>query len=399
MEAVVAGHICLDLTPGFGETAGKHLGDILLPGKLTNVSGITLSTGGTVSNTGIALSILGVSTQLMGKIGDDFFGDIVLKILQQYDLGSAMAVAKGAKTSYTVIVAPPGTDRIFLHDPGANDTFCADDIAFDLVGKARLFHFGYPPVMRRMYQNGGAELLDIFKKAQAVGVTTSMDMTVPDSRSEAGQVDWEGLLTRVLPHVDIFAPSIEEILYMLHREEFTRLARMSAGRDFVEALDINILQGLGDRILALGAKIALIKCGKRGCYIRTADAATLSSMGRGQPADKSNWGGRELFEETFKAPNVVSTTGAGDACIAGFLAALLKGEGVEEALKIACATGAECVQTYDALSGIKTLDETRALIAKGWAKEPITVNGAYWQYDKQGTVWFGKQDIQYPTSV
>lgn len=39
-----------------------------------------------------------------------------------------MVVVDEEETSYTVVIVPPGFDRIFLHNPGVNNTFCADDI-------------------------------------------------------------------------------------------------------------------------------------------------------------------------------------------------------------------------------------------------------------------------------
>jgi len=399
MEAVAAGHICLDLTPGFASQSGKNISEILSPGKLTKVSGIALSTGGAVANTGMALSVLGIDTQLMGKIGDDYFGGIILRILKENNTEIAMTVLEGTKTSYTVILAPPGTDRIFLHDPGANDTFCSADINYGIVGAVRLFHFGYPPVMKRMYENGGTELVEIFKKVKSLGVTTSLDMAVPDPSSEAGKVDWKSLLTKLLPWVDIFVPSIEEILFMLEPEEYARLNKMRGNGDLIKVLDMNILQKLGDTLLAMGVRIVMLKCGKKGIYIRTAKAADLAAMGRALPADMEDWSGRELIEETFFVPEVLSTTGAGDTSIAGFLSCLLKNFPLEEAIKIACATGSECVQTYDALSGIKTLEETRVLLAKGWEKERIEISGSYWQYKENLAVWFGRQDTKFSTNV
>ena len=53
-DAVVAGHICLDITPEF-TTGGKAVGDILRPGRLVSVGPATVSTGGAVSNTGLTL--------------------------------------------------------------------------------------------------------------------------------------------------------------------------------------------------------------------------------------------------------------------------------------------------------------------------------------------------------
>lgn len=394
VQAVVAGHICLDITPGFPTGEKQELREILSPGKLTNVSGVKLSTGGAVANTGIALSILGVDTQILGKIGSDPFGEIILKFLRERNADRAMTVIEGVQTSYTVVIVPLGTDRIFLHDPGANDTFSSDDINYHLVSKARLFHFGYPPAMRKMYENGGEELVKIFKKVKDLGVTTSLDMCLPDPGSASGKVDWESLLANLLPYVDIFVPSIEETLYMLCHDEYTRLNDLAKGRDIPEVMDMNVLQVLGKKVLRLGARIVTIKCGKKGYYIRTQGKEALAGMGKGAPADIGNWSGRELIEEVYTVPQVVSATGAGDTSIAGFLAALLKGFSIEDALRIACGTGAECVQTHDALGGIKSMEETVAAIRQGWEKERLSIEGGYWKYDIEGKVWYGNNDIK-----
>jgi hypothetical protein len=82
-----------------------------------------------------------------------------------------------------VILAPPETDRIFLHDAGANDTFAADDVDYELVSHVKLFHFGYPPLMARMYERDGDELVSLFSRVKAAGVTTSLDMAMPGTGS------------------------------------------------------------------------------------------------------------------------------------------------------------------------------------------------------------------------
>ena len=66
---------------------------------------------------------------------------------------------------------------------------------------------------------------------------------------------------------------------------------------------------------------------------------------------------------------VVSGTGAGDTTIAAFLAAVLDGKSWQDALHLATATGALCVQTYDALGGILPLEEVQKLIDSGWEKQ------------------------------
>jgi len=398
LEAVVAGHICLDLTPTIPSAPGapaRAVAEILAPGKLTLVRGVTLSTGGAVSNTGMALVVLGVPTKLMGKVGDDYFGQGVLGLLEEHGVRGGMTVVKGERSSYTVCLVPPGHDRIFLHDPGANDTFSAADINYDLVAQARLFHFGYPPLMKRMYENGGRELVKILRRVKRLGVTTSLDMSFPDPASPAGQADWERILRDVLPHVDIYLPSVEETLLMVRRAEFDRLNQLAKGRDMIEELDLNILPELGAKLLGYGARVAAIKCGIKGWYLRSQPAAELRNMGRAGPRDVANWGGRELLEEAFHVKNVVSTTGSGDASIAGFLAALLRGMSVEDCLRAACAVGAQCVTAVDAFSGIRPFSRTLKTLRERPEKLRVSIPGSYWKYDAARCVWHGPQDAVY----
>ena len=143
---VVAGHLCLDINPAFAVDGGQSIKEILIPGKLVNMGQAALSTGGAVSNTGISLHLLGVKTRLMGKIGVDLFGGVIEKILDSYQSADGLIRDEKASTSYSVVIAPPGVDRIFLHHPGANDSFCTADLNLDLLRSTRLFHFGYPPL-------------------------------------------------------------------------------------------------------------------------------------------------------------------------------------------------------------------------------------------------------------
>ena len=87
-EVVVAGHICLDIIP---EMKARDDGAFALPdpGTLLAVGPAAVSTGGAVSNTGVALHRLGVETRLLGKVGDDLFGQGVVRILEQNGNGLA----------------------------------------------------------------------------------------------------------------------------------------------------------------------------------------------------------------------------------------------------------------------------------------------------------------------
>ena len=65
---------------------------------------------------------------------------------------------------------------------------------------------------------------------------------------------------------------------------------------------------------------------------------------------------------------MLSGTGAGDTSIAAFLTAMLNGYPIEKCMQLASATGASCVEAYDALSGLKSFEELEAKINAGWVK-------------------------------
>jgi len=385
-SAVVAGHICLDIIPKIEGVGDEQFLARLQPGRLVEIGPAAFSAGGPVSNTGLALYKLGVPTRLMGKVGADSFGEILRDIVSGFspELARDMIVDAASSTSYSLIISPPRVDRIFLHSPGANHTFRASDVDYGLVAKADLFHFGYPPVMRRMYMNGGREMAEIFARVKTAGVLTSLDMAFPDPASPAGKADWHAIFKAVLPSVDIFLPSVEELLFCLNRPLYDQLAD-TEGR-LLERITPELLHEVSSELLGMGVKIAVLKLGERGLYVRAAAAESMCTMGHGMDGD--TWSRRELWAPCFQA-DVVGTTGSGDATIAGFLAALMRGMSPAESAMMAVAVGACNVEAYDALSGLRSWDETRARIASGWPRRALALAAPGWEWDPDHQVWIG----------
>lgn len=370
-KVIVAGHICLDITPIFPSNQRKELRDILTPGKLINVDEADVHTGGAVANTGLAMKILGADVKLVGKIGEDSFGQLIMNILDKYNVSDKMISSPKTSTSYSIVISPPGVDRIFLHNSGANDDFVSEDISEDMLKDVSLFHFGYPPLMKNIYKNQGEELLTIFKNIKEHNIATSLDMAAIDPLSEAGSINWNSILERVIPYVDFFVPSVEELAFMIDRKKYDEWVIKANGKDITSILSINDVKPLAHKLINMGAKVVLIKCGAPGIYYKTADKYKLSSISSNIKLNLDSWSNREGFEKSYEPEKVVSGTGAGDTSIAAFLTAMLRGYSFDKCMQLSVATGASCVSTYDALSGIKPLDELEQIINRGWKKQDL----------------------------
>jgi sugar/nucleoside kinase (ribokinase family) len=391
-KAIIAGHLCLDITPVFPQTYHPHCGDIFRPGNLTNVHTAVLSTGGAVSNTGIALSKLGIDVFLNAKLSNDSFGSIIKDIIKE-KAKLSLKIDDNQSSSYTIVLSPPGVDRIVFHHPGTNDTFVSSDLDYDCASSCDLFHFGYPPLMRRFYLAGGDELVKAFKQMKQLGLTTSLDMALPDPSSESGQANWQMILKNVLPYVDIFLPSIEEIAFMLNRTLFEQRRNEAKGQDAVLCYRHGNYRSISKLLLEMGAKIVMIKSGIRGIYLHTASSDKFENFGRVKPANLDEWTDRQLWASSLKTEHFASTLGAGDSTVAGFLAGLLKGLSPENALKAANIAGWQNVQWYDALSGIKDWPNIKQLLDTDMTQNTPYLDEQEWTYLPNKKVYRGRQDI------
>jgi len=365
-EALVAGHICLDIIPGF---LGKVAFD---PGRLIEVGEATLSTGGAVSNTGQALHKLGVTTSLCGKVGDDLFGQAICQILEKTGSGlsSGMKVSTGEASSYTVVISLSGEDRMFLHAPGCNDTFVASDVSDEALANTKLIHFGYPTLMAQMFANGGKETLEMFRRAKRLEATTSLDMSLPDLAGAAAKANWEAILTDVLPFTDLFLPSVEELHFMLDRTSY------DPGNG--QPLAVDRIQELSRKALSLGAKVVCVKAGSNGLYL--ASGSHFDGFGRAEPPERRDWQNIELWAPCFDI-EVAGTTGAGDATIAGLLMAILRGMTPAEAARAATAVGATCCERPDAVTGVQPWPTTSQRMQSGWATRKPEIGSGWAEID------------------
>lgn len=270
----------------------------------------------------------------------------------------------GEHTSYSLILSPHRQDRMVLHFPGANDHFSPDEIPDEILNGARLFHFGYPTLMRSMYRDGGRNLRTILQRARSAGLTTCLDLAYPDPAADAGAAPWRSILEQALPFVDLFVPSFDELVMMLdpplNGHQTARLTTLQSDLP-------GTLRRLSQKALAMGTAAVLIKLGEHGVYLRTGRENRVLAA---NPCLGPEWADRELWSPTFEA-TLAGTNGAGDATVAGLLFALSHGSGPEEACQIACATGAASVEAQDAVSGIPGVEALVGRIRNGWRRRRL----------------------------
>jgi sugar/nucleoside kinase (ribokinase family) len=394
IDVVAAGHICLDIIPQLtGDQTRAE--DLFVPGGLVPVGPATLALGGSVANTGLTLHRLGAKTRFVGKVGDDLLGKAILESLREYDatFPDSMVVAAGEATSYTIVLSPPHVDRGFLHCSGANDTFIADDLAASSWRDCRILHFGYPPLMRGIVADEGRGLAAKFAEVQAAGSLVSLDMAMPSASTAARPIDWRQWLCHVLPYVDVFLPSLDEIVLMLAQEYDTQREEADQHDGAAAVADAARLAKLAEELLDLGVPIVVIKLGDQGLYLRTGEhTSRLSGRAAWREFDWSAWRNRELLAPCFDV-EVSGTTGAGDCTIAGFLMALLQDEGPETAIRYATAVGAHCVQSADATSNIPTWPEVERTLLRPWPLREPKIRWQNWRFCPDTSVYVGPADI------
>jgi sugar/nucleoside kinase (ribokinase family) len=357
IDAVVAGYLGVDIAPGFSRREPAAFSELFRPGKLIETDGLHFSLGGAVANTGLAMRRFGCEAELMGCVGNDSLGDIALTLLARDGVTQGIKRTDSAGTAYGIVIAPPGVDRVFLEDPGCNRIFAASDIDYEVVGKSRLFHFGYPPLMDALWKNDAAQLVAMFEQVRGRGTVTSLDMALPDPDAPAGKADWRKILSNVLPLVDIFVPSIEELLFMLEPKLYRAVLERAAGGYIINSIAADEYVTIARKVIGMGVKVLLVKAGHKGAFLITGDIDALSSSPLRLSDQIGCPDGIWLPPQPEKRELVCNASGAGDCAVAGFLTALLKDETIANAGRCAMLAGRDNLYGNDALSGLRSWDE------------------------------------------
>jgi ribokinase len=295
MEAIVFGNITLDVIC-------KPVDEVPRRDSLA-FEEVVVAPGGCGSNVAIGLSAKGISTALVGRIGDDDAAYLVNRYWRKVGLETRyVRRVKGLPTGTSVGLIDSDCQPRFVHTSGANKTLNPEALNIEkyLREGARHLHIGGFFVLPGLMQGNLDEKIE---QAHHYGISTTLDVVRSIRMSDTA------LLWACMPHLDVFLCNQ------------TEAGRLSGESDPVQAA--RMLQ-------SKGAGAVIVKLGAEGCL--------LSSS-----AENERIPG--VLPE-----RVIDTTGAGDAFAAGLIAARLRGKGLVEACRDANQAGARAVEQLGAIS-------------------------------------------------
>jgi ribokinase len=272
--------------------------------------------GGKGANQAVSAVKLGAPTTLIGRLGNDAFGDELKVFLaaQGIDLSFVQETA-GAHTG-TAIITIAHADNTIVVIPGANALVNAADVEVPGLAKG--------DIAVSQFEIPLAAISAFFKRARAAGATTILN---PAPAIEAKR--------ELLDLADILILNESELGFLTR----TELRDTDDPTRFIEA--IRSLQTSKDKSIC-------VTLGKRG-VLALIDGEPLIVPGRSVEA--------------------VDTTGAGD-CFVGAVAAQLAGrKSIREALAYANSAASICVQRMGAAPSMPTAAEVEAIIAASRPRE------------------------------
>jgi len=275
----------------------------------TLVDSAKLMLGGDAQNQAIALSSLGAKVALMGVVGNDRLGDVLLEQLSAFPI-ELLAKREDVNTAVSLVLVEAGGERHFVYQPQSNRALSYRHIDEDAVRNAAFLSIGGVLALPGLDGEGMLRLLDL---ARAAGTRTAIDFNLNDYMPD------REALKALLCRVDYVLPS-----------EAEARALTGEGDDPAEMVR---------RLRALGATNCVIKLGDKGCYVAA---------------------------DGFEGPvppcpcNCVDTTGAGDTFVAGFLYGKTRGWDIRRCARFANAAGSIAVEHTGANGGIRSEEQVAA---------------------------------------
>lgn len=282
-----------------------------LIGQTIKGNGFALGPGGKGSNQAVASAMAGATTTFISKIGNDAFGEIALQTYRKAGVRTRIVQLDDVPTgaAFIFVNTNNGDNSIIIY-PGAAGTISVDDVenARDAIECARVF-------VTQLEQplEAAVRALQIAKNA---GVTTIFNPAPAEAFPES-----------MYALCDFIIPNETE-------------AAALVGFDLCSLDDARCA---GDILVNRGAKAAIITLGSRGVLVHSSTLSThIPVISNGPPVD---------------------TTGAGDAFVGGFAAALSDGMETVESVRFGCAAAGIAVTRKGAAQAMPDRSEIEALLA------------------------------------
>lgn len=306
--------------------AGETLIDMLpeRPGPLSAVEGFERRPGGAPANVAVGLARLADPPLFWTRLGDDPFGRYLADVLREEGVpGRYVERDPGAKTTLAFVTHDERGDRTFtFYREGTADTQLEPGrVGDDVLADVEWVHAGGVALASDPSRTA---TLDLLERAAERGCTTSFD---PNVRPEL----W----------------SDEDALVSLTRDTLANVGVLKATVQELDALGF-----AGDS--AEERARAALDSGPHTVLVTRGSAGAL-----GVATEEAPWGARA--EHGGYDADVVDTTGAGDAFVAGAIAALGAGESLESALGFANAVAASATTSSGAMSALPDRGAVRTL--------------------------------------
>ena len=279
------------------------------PGETVTNAELSTHNGGKGANQAAAAALLGASITILGRVGDDEFGEPLVRSLEDKGIDTSLVErAPDASTGAAFITVTPDGENAITVAPGANRSLTPEDVeaAADAIGNSRV-------LVAQMEIPVGTVL-------RAVEVAT-----------ERG--------TRALVNL---APVLEVPRGLLELLDPLVVNEHEAG--FLLGSKVEGVEGAlsaAPKLLSLGPRSAVSTVGEDGAVL----AAEVGSV-RHLPAPRVE---------------VVDTTGAGDAFVGALATRLARGATLEDAVGYAVRAGAAAVTREGAQGALPTPEVVESL--------------------------------------
>jgi 2-dehydro-3-deoxygluconokinase len=291
-------------------TLGETMAVLSAPrvGRLRDMGCLRLSSAGSESNVAIGVCRLGYTSSWIGRVGADELGHMILATLRAegVDVSKAMMDPTAATALMFKEMRIPNRARVTYYRRGlAGSRLSVDDLDDSLIRAARVLHVtGITLALSGTARSAAYEAVEIAKSA---GVTVSFDL------------NYRSALWPPEEAVEHFRPvsALADIVFASEHE-----LAILAPEDPVDGA--RRLAGDGDRTV-------VVKRGPKGAF-------SVSPEG--------------INEEPAPSVTAIDPVGAGDAFVAGYLAATLDGLDSPGCLSMGCATGAFAVTVVGDWEGL-----------------------------------------------